>query len=100
MGATATSEATAAAGGTAVGVAAHPSLPSHVRPIFNTRELENWDPCNELSFNVLDLSTNGAAKSFFLRFQSKGSEKTNGKRAWEGLTSKNIKILRSKDAAF
>ncbi|CAN0018277.1 unnamed protein product, partial [Sphacelaria rigidula] len=52
------------------------------------REVERWDRCNQQLFHVLYLSTTGPAASYLLRFQPKGSEKPNGKRAWGALISK------------
>ena len=57
-------------------------------------DIEAWDTANEHFFNVLRLTTTGAARSVLLKFQPKNGQPGNGREAWLALKNKYQNMFR------
>ena len=54
----------------------------------NSDDIEAWNSANEHSFNVLRLTTTGAARSVLLKFERKNGRLDDGRQAWLALKNK------------
>ena len=64
--------------------------------IWNLGGTKHWHRDNRLLFDVLSLSTSGAAASFLLQFKPKRGELANGKAAWDGMVGKYLNSTRQR----